>query len=139
MAVFSRSTNQNGQTTLISSGAYVTGKFNLNSILHVDGEIEGDINSNNTVIVGKKGIIKGSITADRVVINGQFYGNIKAGFIELLKGGVISGDIIAKNLSIEVGAKFNGQSTLIDQDSQIQIAKDKIDYIESSVEDKDAE
>lgn len=115
MAVFNRSIdNPNGQTTIVASGAFIKGEFKLTSIFHIDGNVEGNIISDNTVVIGKSGTVKGTISSQRVVINGQFMGNINAEFIELLNGGMLSGDIVSKNLSIEVGAKFNGKSTLLD-------------------------
>nr|MBP3724116.1 polymer-forming cytoskeletal protein [Campylobacter sp.] len=122
MAVFNKNAiESSGQTTIIANGTYIKGEFKLSSILHIDGSIEGDVFSDNAVIIGKNGTVKGTITAQRVVVNGQFFGNVKAEYLELLEGGVIVGDIATQNLSIETGAKFNGKSTLLDSQTPEQI------------------
>ncbi len=120
MAVFSKgSINTNAQTTIISVGASVKGEFNLTSMLYVEGSLEGNIASNNAVVVGRGGFIKGNVSAVKVVINGEFTGKISANEIEVLDGGILTGDIAAVTLSIEGGAKFNGKSTTIQSAEEI--------------------
>ncbi len=110
MAVFSKNPSRfNVQTTIISEGAYIQGELTLKSMLYVDGKVDGAIRSDNTVVIGKNGNIKGVIFAQKVVINGIFEGNIDAEFVDILNGSFVSGDILAANLSIESGAKFNGK------------------------------
>ncbi|OCS34041.1 hypothetical protein AWR29_07355 [Campylobacter fetus subsp. venerealis] len=112
MAVFSKNPSRfNAQTTIISEGAYIQGELTLKSMLYVDGKVDGAIRSDNTVVIGKNGNIKGVIFAQKVVINGIFEGNIDAEFVDILNGSFVSGDILAANLSIERGAKFNGKSS----------------------------
>ncbi|RUT51115.1 bactofilin family protein [Campylobacter fetus] len=112
MAVFSKNPSRfNAQTTIISEGAYIQGELTLKSMLYVDGKVDGAIRSDNTVVIGKNGNIKGVIFAQKVVINGIFEGNIDAEFVDILNGSFVSGDILAANLSIESGAKFNGKSS----------------------------
>lgn len=133
MAVFNKNAiDTSNQTTIISAGAFITGEFRISSILHVDGSVEGEVISDNTVIIGKNGILKGSVSAQRVVINGQFFGNITAEYIELLNGGILVGDITARNLSIENGAKFNGKSSQLDDDALQQIVSQSNGYIEGN-------
>ena len=48
------------ETTVISSGARIEGQFDFNSMLHLDGEIIGDVRSNSVVVIGKSGILKGN-------------------------------------------------------------------------------
>jgi len=80
--------------------------------LHVEGEIEGNINSSNLVSIGKSGIIKGELKADKLLINGKFIGKVEANVVEITKGGVLEGDIIIKDLIIEQGGVFEGTSKL---------------------------
>lgn len=115
MAVFSKhSNNFNAQTTIISNGAYIKGELNLNSMLHVDGIVEGILHSDGTIVIGKGGNIIGSVYAQKIVINGCFEGNIDAEFVEILSGAIVKGEISSLNLSIENGAKFSGQNILKD-------------------------
>ena len=93
--------------------------------------VEGNIASNNTVVIGKGGFVKGNISAVKVVVNGEFTGKISANEIEVLNGGVLTGDIAAVALSIESGAKFNGKSRTIQSAEEIEdeLGKNTIELI----------
>lgn len=81
-------------------------------MLHIDGEMSGIIHSENIVVVGKNGNLKGELKADKVVINGYFEGELEADSLEILSSGAVIGNITIKELSIENGGKFSGGSTI---------------------------
>ena len=115
MAVFNKSNEQSkttNSTTIISQGTKISGDFNLSAKLHIEGEIEGNINSTNLVSIGKSGIIKGELKADKLLINGKFIGKVEANVVEITNGGILEGDIIIKDLIIEQGGVFEGSSKL---------------------------
>ena len=112
MAIFNKGDANTAQTTIISSGTLIKGELHLSCILHIDGNVEGDVISDNTVVIGKNGTARGSIRAKHIVISGKFFGNIEAELVELLGGGVLVGDVLSQNFGIEVGAKFNGKSAV---------------------------
>jgi cytoskeletal protein CcmA (bactofilin family) len=115
MAVFNKSNQQSkatNSTTIISQGTKINGDFNLSAKLHVEGEIEGNINSSNLVSIGKSGFIKGELKAEKLLINGKFIGKVEADVVEISNGGVLEGDIIIKDLIIEQGGVFEGTSKL---------------------------
>ncbi|MGM9997719.1 bactofilin family protein [Campylobacter lanienae] len=113
MAVFSKGSGKfNSETTIISEGAYIKGELACSSVLYIEGHIDGMIKSSNTVVIGKNGKVTGIITASKVVVNGIFEGNIDSGSVEILSGGFVLGDICSGSLSIEVGGRFDGKSSL---------------------------
>ena len=115
MAVFNKSNEQSkttNSTTIISQGTKINGDFNLSAKLHVEGEIEGNINSSNLISIGKSGFIKGELKADKLLINGKFIGKVEANVVEITNGGILEGDIIIKDLIIEQGGIFEGTSKL---------------------------
>ena len=115
MAVFNKSNQQSkatNSTTIISQGTKINGDFNLSAKLHVEGEIEGNINSSNLVSIGKSGFIKGELKTEKLLINGKFIGKVEADVVEISNGGVLEGDIIIKDLIIELGGVFEGTSKL---------------------------
>ncbi|WP_096016404.1 bactofilin family protein [Campylobacter lanienae] len=113
MAVFSKGSGKfNSETTIISEGAYIKGELACSSVLYIEGHIDGMIKSSNTVVIGKNGKVTGIITASKVVVNGIFEGNIDSGSVEILSGGFVLGDICSCSLSIEVGGRFDGKSSL---------------------------
>ena len=115
MAIFSKNNKRSissSETTLISQGANIKGEFSFDSRLHVDGEIEGKIVSKNTVVIGKKGIIRGDLQAEKLVVNGKFEGVADCKTVEVLVGGTFTGDVISEDLMIESKAHFEGKSNI---------------------------
>lgn len=117
MAIFNRGSvgttpSSNTETTVISSGAKIEGKFYFASMLHVDGELSGVIHSESIVVIGKNGNLRGELQADKVVVNGYFEGQLDANSLEILAGGIVKGDILIAQLSIESGGKFKGTSEI---------------------------
>lgn len=84
-------------------------------MLHLDGEINGKVISSNSVIIGKSGVLKGDVEVDKMIVNGLFEGEIKANHLEILAGGVVNANIVVCEISIEIGAKFNGHSTVVEK------------------------
>jgi len=99
--------------------------FKCQSRLHVDGEVKGEVNSKNIVTIGKKGKVFGKIEASKLIINGLFEGDAICESIELLKGGILRGKIVSKDLMIETKAIFEGESK-IKGDEQKSIVKKNI-------------
>ena len=117
MAIFNKSNINSSvsETTVISAGARIEGQFYFASMLHVDGEISGVIHSQSVVVIGKTGIVKGQLNADKVVVNGIFDGELDANNLEILMGGLVNGNIAIKGFAIENGGKFNGNSKIKDE------------------------
>ena len=115
MAIFDKTnaaSPASSETTIIASGAKIEGVFNCASRLHVDGEITGEVHSKSIVTIGKGGKINGSITADRLIVNGLFEGSADCNGIEVLAGGKLLGKVISKELMIEAKAQFEGESKI---------------------------
>ena len=115
MAIFKNketTTNHSKQTAIISQGVTIKGNLDLSAKLHVEGVIEGNINSNNEISIGKDGKIIGELVAKKLIINGRFEGKAECDVIEVLEGGVLHGDIVIQNIVIEPNGCFIGTSTL---------------------------
>lgn len=121
MAIFNKSSNDINsgiqETTVISSGAKIDGQFDFSSMLHLDGEITGDVRSNSVVVIGKSGTLKGNLNADKVVVNGIFEGELESDSLEILAGGLVNGNINVRQIAIENGGKFIGNSKFKDETS----------------------
>ena len=101
------------ETTIISSGVKIEGKITTNGNIRVDGELLGDITSQNNVIVGESGQVNGQINADLITIGGKVAGTVRAKEKLVLDAkGNLKGDIFTKTLVIEAGAIFEGKSTM---------------------------
>ncbi|MCR2098218.1 bactofilin family protein [Campylobacter upsaliensis] len=130
MAIFNKGSvspaNSSSETTVISSGAKIEGKFYFASMLHVDGELNGIIHSESIVVIGKNGNLKGELKSDKIVVNGVFEGELEANSLEILAGGFVSGNIVIKEISIESGGRFNGNSK-IKEDEPVKMIENTID------------
>ncbi|EAI3338013.1 polymer-forming cytoskeletal family protein [Campylobacter upsaliensis] len=130
MAIFNKGSvspaNPSSETTVISSGAKIEGKFYFASMLHVDGELNGIIHSESIVVIGKNGNLKGELKSDKIVVNGVFEGELEANSLEILAGGFVSGNIVIKKISIESGGRFNGSSK-IKEDEPVRMIENTID------------
>ena len=97
------------ETTIISSGVKIEGTVTTNGNIRVDGEIKGDIISDNNISIGDSGIVNGKINAAVVTIGGVVTGSVAAKEkLTLTSRGKINGDVAVKSFVIEDGGLFNG-------------------------------
>ncbi|MDQ7091298.1 MAG: polymer-forming cytoskeletal protein [Methylococcales bacterium] len=103
-------TSKEAGATIISSGTKMKGDISITSSLHIEGEIEGTINSNNIITIGTKGKVKGEVSAKNFVVNGVFEGSVESETVEILSKGRIKGTLIYNELTVEKGGSFEGDS-----------------------------
>ncbi len=82
----------------------------LKGSLHVDGRIDGIIESEFDVSIGVNGHVKGLIKARSIVLSGTLDGKIACDKIDILSTGKLIGELICTNFTVETGGKFIGQS-----------------------------
>ena len=80
--------------------------------MYVDGEFEGEISSQKEVNIGKNGHVKGSVKAQRVVIQGYLEGSVDATRVEIKAAGHVKGEITSSELVIESKGVFEGSSVI---------------------------
>ncbi len=111
-------TFEDGKTeeiTIISNGVKLEGKITTSGNIRVDGEIQGDIVSQSNVTVGENGQVNGKINASVIMIGGKVSGSVSAKEKLVLESKAnLKGDIFAKILMVEAGAKFDGNSKIGD-------------------------
>ena len=76
--------------------------------LHVDGLVRGDIQAAR-LVVGETARIEGKIRCGHVEVRGRVTGDIEAKAVKLFETAHVEGDITHEQLSIEVGAYFQGR------------------------------
>ena len=93
----------------IGDGSVFEGKFYISGSLRIDGKFEGEIKTDEELVVGESGRVKTDIIAKSVVVAGTVIGNIKAyDEIKLLETGKVLGDISAPYISIQRGVVVSG-------------------------------
>ncbi|NTW06080.1 MAG: polymer-forming cytoskeletal protein [Peptococcaceae bacterium] len=96
--------------TIIGPSVKVKGEFNGQGDIIVDGIFEGVLVTAGNLFVGSKAKIIADIQAKEGKISGEIIGNIQmAGYLEITSTAIINGDLTAEFLSVERGAKINGQ------------------------------
>ena len=96
-------------TAFIDQGSEFVGKLSFKDTVRIDGRFEGEISSENTLIVGESGQIFADIVSEIVIVSGRVEGNVKARRqITLHKTGCIVGDIETVSLAVEEGAELHG-------------------------------
>jgi cytoskeletal protein CcmA (bactofilin family) len=97
-------------TAFIDQGSEFSGKLNFKDTVRIDGRFEGEIASENTLIVGESGSVTATIKSQIVVISGEVHGEITAsGQVVLHKTARVDGNIHAPRLVVEDGAVFTGR------------------------------
>ena len=102
-----------GQTSIIAQGCKFDGKVQVRGTLRIEGEFKGDIGTPESLVIGKTGVVHGSVTVKNAIIGGQLFGNITAeNKIELQSGSHVEGDIKTKRLVIDEGVFFEGNCSM---------------------------
>lgn len=97
-------------TAFIDQGSEFSGKLNFKDTVRIDGRFEGEISSENTLIVGETGAVTATIRSQVVVISGEVHGEISAsGQVVLHKTARVDGNIHTGRLVVEDGAVFTGR------------------------------
>jgi cytoskeletal protein CcmA (bactofilin family) len=91
----------------IGSGLIVEGNIYGTSDLVVDGTVRGDVKVGHLTI-GESGNIEGKVEAESIEVRGRIVGSILGKHIRLQSTAYVEGDITHDQLSIEVGAYFQG-------------------------------
>lgn len=98
--------------SIVSAECYFQGTLSVQGSLRVDGRLEGAVDNARHVIVGDGGRIAGDVTAQVVVCGGEIEGNICADMLEVLAKSRIKGDIRAKKMIVEEGARIEGHCAI---------------------------
>lgn len=104
--------------SIVSAGLRVTGDLVSDGDLQVEGTIEGNVKSR-LLTVGEGGSVNGEITADQVTVSGSVTGKIKARNVSLTQSANVTGDIAHESLSIDAGARFEGNCTRLGGDNKV--------------------
>lgn len=114
MGIFKSKRGQNrkeGGKTIVAEGCVISGELTeLQGSLHIDGRIDGVIDSEFDVSIGTTGKVSGLIKARSIVLSGLLDGKVACEKIDILHTGKLIGELISGELTVETGGKFIGQS-----------------------------
>ena len=96
-----------GLSTL-SADLQFTGNITGSGDLQIDSQIKGDVRVGR-LIVGETGSVEGNVQADYVEVRGRVVGGVSGKQVKLVSTAYVDGDITAEQLSIDIGAYFQGR------------------------------
>lgn len=100
-------------STILGKGSVFEGKLNVEHTLRIDGKFTGDINTTDTLIVGKEGNINGNVEAKMLIVGGKLSGTAKIKEkIVLETKSEFHGDMKTTRLVIDEGAIFDGRCSM---------------------------
>ena len=102
-----------GTTAFLGKGTRMTGKLTFEGTVRIEGEVDGEIAAQDTLIIGEAAAVKAKVTGTAIVVHGQVTGDIIAGTrLELRAPSRVVGNIRTPNLVIHEGASFEGQCAM---------------------------
>ena len=104
---------ENNTINLIGAGTDIKGNIDSTGDIRIDGSLNGNLRTKGKVVIGTTGLIKGEVFCKNSDVEGKVEGKINVQELLSLKStSVILGDISARRLAIEPGAKFTGNCNM---------------------------
>lgn len=96
--------------SIIGVGMTLIGDTDTDGSLRIEGTVRGSVRAGKSVVVGRDGLVDGSVFTQDAVIAGRVSGGIHAeSRLELQATSEVSGEIVAPRMQVEEGAKVQGQ------------------------------
>lgn len=107
---------------IIGEGSVFEGKFYVNGSVLIEGKFQGDIRTNDQVVIGPTGKVKTDISAKKVTVSGTIIGNIHASEeVNLLSTGKVLGNITTSKINVEHGVITSGKVVIYSEnDSDVE-------------------
>lgn len=103
-------------TAFLGKGTQFKGVLNFEGTIRVDGKVEGEIISKDTLIAGDSSFLQGEITIGTIISSGKIVGNINASQkVHIIAPGCVQGNIKTPKLIIEEGVSFDGKSEMANE------------------------
>jgi cytoskeletal protein CcmA (bactofilin family) len=97
-------------TAFLGKGTEFKGVLSFEGTIRVDGKVEGEVVSKDTLIAGDESLLQGEITVGTIICSGKIIGNINAiQKVHILAPAKIQGNIKTPKLIIEEGVIFDGK------------------------------
>ncbi len=99
----------------INDGTNIKGDISSNGYFRIDGRIEGNVKTPSKVVVGKTGIIIGTLSCKNADVEGNVKGILNiSGTLSLKSSAHIEGEVSVGKLAVEPGATFNATCLMKD-------------------------
>jgi cytoskeletal protein CcmA (bactofilin family) len=97
----------------LGKGSKVAGKLTFEGTVRVDGQVEGEVAAQDTLIVGESAIVNAQIIVITIIIKGKVTGDITARKrVEIKAPGKLFGNVTTPSLIIQEGVLFEGHCSM---------------------------
>ncbi len=97
----------------IAKDTKIIGNLTTTEDLRIDGTIIGDVTCAKKLVMDSTGNIEGNVQAASADISGHIHGKVTIdGVLHLLDTAYVKGTIIAKQLNVDDGAKYEGETKI---------------------------
>jgi cytoskeletal protein CcmA (bactofilin family) len=105
--------DERGNESVIDPHARFNGKYVSDRDLRIEGEAQGEIECQGTLIISPQARVRSAITAHNVVVNGDYEGDVDCGGrFEIGSTGRVKGTIKTQVLVVKEGAHWEGSVTM---------------------------
>ncbi len=102
--------SRSGTTSLVDRDSYFNGTYRSPHDLRVEGEFEGEIHCEGTVVVAERARVSGTVNAGSVLISGSVAGQVTcADRFEVLSTGEVTATVLAGTVVVREGAFYEGE------------------------------
>ncbi|HLB32533.1 MAG TPA: polymer-forming cytoskeletal protein [Patescibacteria group bacterium] len=130
---------ENEVHTIVGSNVKLTGTLKDTNDIVIHGTVEGEVISDQNIVVDETANVKGPVTAQSVSVSGVVEGMVKAlDKLEIHPSGRVDGNIQTKDLIIHSGARFIGKSDIISDDQSQGTSEEGTPDVEQSDEAEEA-
>jgi len=103
-------------SSIISKDMRLSGEVNFKGKARIDGIVEGNIKGEHLVL-SETGKVYGDLELVSLICHGSIEGNVKAQQVAALSTASLKGSLAAASLTVEPGARLNGEITASSQQS----------------------
>ena len=96
---------------ILGKGAEFAGKLIFNGSVRIDGDFQGEINGQGSLVVGEGALVKATIAVKSIYISGEVQGTMTVkDKTHIHATGRVTGDVNTPVFIMEEGAFFDGKS-----------------------------
>ena len=111
----------------INEGTKLKGDIQSKGFFRIDGEIDGNVSTPSKVVLGKTGVITGTLVCENADIEGSFDGKLDvSGTLTLKATAKITGDVVVGKLAVEPGATFNASCVMKGSEKKSEVLKESL-------------
>jgi len=101
------------ERNVIGKATVIIGDISSDGDFRIDGTVEGNVKTKGKLIIGKEGVIIGTVDCANADIEGNISGKLTcSGTLSLKASAIIEGEVFLDKLAVEPGATFNANCNM---------------------------